>query len=93
MYGHGYGYGYPHMYGFGHPHVFNPFGAICGSILFLVFLFSAMKLLFFRRMRHGWSHHGHWGKGWEGKVPPPFEEWHKRAHGETPTEEKKEEDK
>jgi hypothetical protein len=47
-------------------------------------------------MRHGWGYHGHhgpWGKGWEGKVPPPFEEWHKRAHGETPAEEKKEEDK
>ncbi|HMV29477.1 MAG TPA: hypothetical protein PKE23_08830 [Anaerolineales bacterium] len=96
MYGHGYGYGYPRMYGFGHPHFFNPFGAVCGSIFFLFLFFGAMKMLFFRRMRHGWGHHGHhgpWGKGWEGKVPPPFEEWHKRAHGETPAEEKKEEDK
>ena len=91
MYGHGYAYGYPQPYGFGFHHHFNPFGAICGSIFFLFLFFGAMKLLFFRRMRHGWGHHGHhgpWGKGWEGKVPPPFEEWHKRAHGEAPTEEK-----
>jgi hypothetical protein len=85
-----YGYGYPQMYGFHHPHFFNPFGAICFSFLFLFLFFGAMKMLFFRRMRHGWAHHEHgpWGRDWEGKVPPPFEEWHKRAHGETPTEEK-----
>ena len=80
-----YGYGYPHMYGFGHPHFFNPFGAICGSILFLFLFVGAMKMLFFRRMRHGWGHHGHhgsWHKDWEGNVPPFFNEWHKRAHGE-----------
>ena len=91
MYGHGYGYGYPHGYAFGYRHHFNPFGAICFSILFLFLFFGAMKMLFFRRMRHGWGHHGHqgpWGKGWEGNVPPPFEEWHKRAHGDTPAEEK-----
>lgn len=90
----GYGYGYP--FGYGHPHhFFNPFGAICGSIFFLFLFFGAMRLLFFRRMSHGWGHHRHWGKGWEGNVPPPFEEWHKRAHdeGEKPAEENKEEDK
>jgi hypothetical protein len=88
MYGHGYyGYGYPH--GFGYGHHFNPFAAICGSILFLFLFFGAMRMLFFRRMRHGWGHHGHhgpWGKGWEGNVPPIFDEWHKRAHGEKPAE-------
>ena len=90
MYGNGYAYGYPHPYGFGYHH-FNPFGAICGSIFFLFLFFGAMKMLFFRRMRRGWGHHGYhgpWGKGWEGNVPPPFEEWHKRAHGEQPAEEK-----
>lgn len=87
------GYGYP--YGFGHPHFFNPFGAICFSFLFLFLFFGAMRMIFFRRMRHGWGHHGPWGKGWEGNAPPHFEEWHKRAHGEgdKPAEEKKEEDK
>lgn len=75
-------YGYPHPYGFGHPHFFNPFGAICFSILFLFLFFGAMKMIFFRRMRHGWGHHGHWRKDWEGGMPPFFDEWHKRAHGE-----------
>lgn len=78
MYGNG--YGYPH--GFGYGRHFNPFGAICFSFLFLFLFFGAMRMLFFRRMRHGWGHHGHWSKGWEGNAPPHFEEWHKRAHGE-----------
>lgn len=73
-----YGYGY----GFGGPHFFNPFGAICLSIFFLFFFFGFMKMIFFRRMRHGWEHHGPWRKDWEGSVPPMFDEWHKRAHGE-----------
>lgn len=74
------GYGYPHGFGYHH---FNPFGAICFSILFLFLFFGLMKMIFFRRMRHGWGHHGHWKKDWEGGVPPMFDEWHKRAH-ETP---------
>ena len=80
-----YGYGYPHGYGFGYPHHFNPLGAICFSIFFLFLFFGAMKMLFFRRMRHGWGHQGSWRKEWEGNVPPMFDEWHKRAHGEKPT--------
>lgn len=91
MYGPGYGYGYP--YGFGYHH-FNPFGAICFSFLFLFLFFGAMRLIFFRGMRHGWGHHGHhgpWGKSWEGGIPSMFDEWHKRAHGEKPAEEKPEE--
>jgi len=92
MYGYGspYAYGYG-MHGYGHHFGFFPFGAICGSILFLFFFFGFMKMMFFRRMRHGWGHHGHhgpWGKDWEGNVPPMFNEWHKRAHGEQPTEDK-----
>ena len=89
-YGHPYGYGYG-MRGYGHHFGFFPFGAICGSILFLFFFFGFMKMLFFRGMRRGWGHHGHhgpWGKDWEGNVPPMFNEWHKRAHGEHPAEEK-----
>ena len=39
--------------------------------------------------RWGWGHHhGSWGRHWENGVPPMFEEWHKRAHGQP--EEKKE---
>lgn len=97
MYGYAHGYPHPLVYGytFGYSHHFNPFGMICGSILFLFLFFGFMKMIFFRGMRHGWGHHGHWGKDWEGNVPPFFSEWHKRAHGEgdKPAEEKKEEDK
>ena len=88
MYGRPYGYGYP-MYG--HHGFFFPFGAICGSIFFLFLIFGLMKLVFFGGMRHrGWEGHKHgpWGRNWGNGVPPMFEEWHKRAHGE-PVEEKK----
>jgi len=89
MYGHDYGYGYP-MYG--HHAMFFPFGAICGSIFFFFLIIGLMKMVFFGGIRHrGWEgrHHGPWGRHWENGVPPMFEEWHKRAHGET-TEDKKE---
>lgn len=87
-----YGYGYPQPYGFGHPHFFNPFGGICLSIFFLFLFLGFMKMMFFRRMaHHGWGHHGPWRKSWEGGVLPMFDEWHKRAHGEKPAEEKPEE--
>jgi len=89
MYGHDYGYGYP-MYG--HHAMFFPFGAIFGSIFFFFLIIGLMKMVFFGGIRHrGWEgrHHGPWGRHWENGVPPMFEEWHKRAHGET-TEDKKE---
>lgn len=86
MYG-PYGYGHPYGYSFGYRHHFNPFAGVCFSIFFLFFFFGFLKMIFFRGMRHGWGHHGHgpWGK-WEGGVPPMFDEWHKRAHGEKPAE-------
>lgn len=89
----GYGYGYPHGYGFGYHHHFGFFpGGFCFSILFIFLFFGFLRMIFFRGWRHGWGHHGHgpWGK-WEGGVPPMFDEWHKRAHGEKPAEEKTEE--
>jgi hypothetical protein len=44
-------------------------------------------------MWHGhWGHeHGPWGRHWENGVPPMFNEFHKRAHGEKTEEGKKEE--
>jgi len=90
MYGRPYGYGYP-MYG--HHGFFFPLGAICGSIFFLFLIFGLMKLVFFGGMRHrGWEghHHGPWGRHWENGVPPMFEEWHKKAHGDKSVDENKE---
>ncbi len=66
MYGYGHPNPYGYGYGFGYRHHFNPFGAICFSLFFLFFFFGFMKMIFFRRMRHGGHHkHGPWGKGWE----------------------------
>lgn len=82
MFNRGYGYGSPfhHGFGFGHHFGFFPLG-ICGSIFFLFFFFGLMKMIFFRPWKHG--HHGWSYNHWEGGVPPKFDEWHKRAHGES----------
>ncbi len=68
-------YGHPYGYGFG----FFPFG----------FLFPILGIfLFFALMRalvgggRGYGHRGWYGDSERG-VPGRFEEWHKRAHGDT----------
>jgi hypothetical protein len=89
---------YPY-YGWGMPFHHRPFGFGFGffGFLFLLFIFfialRALRVLFWGP-RWGWGHpmghhggHGPWGR-WENGVPPMFEEWHKRAHGQP--EEKKE---
>lgn len=83
----GYSHGYaPSFYSYGmRGHGFSPFGALCGSIFFLFLFFGFMKMLFFRRMRHGWGFYPHasgFGDWNDQHVPPMFQEWHKRAHGE-----------
>ena len=85
-------------YGYGMPwHAFPFFGFGCFGILiplFLLFLaFSAMRHLLWgprwwgHRMhmhRHGpWEEKGPWGD----EVPPMVAEWHRRMHGEPPTDE------
>jgi hypothetical protein len=49
-------------------------------------LFSLLRLAFWRGGgwgRRGWGHGGYGGYGPSGSnVPPMFDEWHKRAHGE-----------
>ena len=82
-YGYGYGMRFHHPFGFGYG-----FGCL-GPLLGFFLIFLAFRFLFWGP-RWGWGHHrGHWGRNWENGVPPMFEEWHKRAHGET-TEDKKE---
>ena len=86
-YGYGYGMRFHHPFGFG-------FGCF-GPLLALLLLFLALKS--FRILmwgpRWGWGHpmhgRGSWGRHWENGVPSMFEEWHKKAHGES-VEDKKE---
>jgi len=87
---------YPY-YGWGMPYHHRPFGFGFGFFGFLILLFlffaalRALRFLFWGP-RWGWGHHGGHGHGpwghWENGVPPMFEEWHKRAHGERPEEKK-----
>jgi hypothetical protein len=74
-------YGYP-VFGFG-------FGLLgCLIPLFLLFLiFGSLRALFWHGPM-GWRHmhRRHWGwrdeNGKDRDVPPFFDEWHRRAHGE-----------
>lgn len=86
---------YPY-YGWGMPY-HHPFGFGFGFLGFLLLLFlffaalRAFRFLFWGP-RWGWGHRGPWRNGWgEGGVPPMFEEWHKRAHGEAGQPEEKKE--
>ncbi|HKZ70292.1 MAG TPA: hypothetical protein VJ020_09445 [Anaerolineales bacterium] len=74
-------YGWGHRgFGWGWGSGFGFLG--CLFPLFGLFLLFALFRFIFRPWgwRHGW-HGGPWMK--EG-MPPHFEEWHKRAHGQTP---------
>ncbi|HPH95848.1 MAG TPA: hypothetical protein PKW33_10535 [Anaerolineaceae bacterium] len=77
----GRGHGFMSPFGHGGMMGFFPFGALCGGIIFLVILFGALRLIFFRPMRMGWGpccphgfygphghpgfHHGHPGHPWK----------------------------
>ena len=83
-YGYGYGMRFHHPFGFG----FGCFGPLL--ILFLFFLAVKSFRVLFWGPRWGWGHHhGPWARRWENGVPPMFDEWHKKAHGEA-TDDKKE---
>jgi hypothetical protein len=81
-----YGYGMPfyHPFGFG----FGCFAPLLA--LFLLFIALRSFRFLFWGPRWGWEHrhHGPWGRHWENGVPPMFEEWHKKVHGEQPEEKK-----
>ncbi len=59
-----------HPFGFG----FFPFGCLF-PLLGILLVFLLVRAVF-------WG--GRWGgpRHWDGGVPPRFEEWHRRAHGE-----------
>ena len=84
-YGYGYGMPFHRPWGFG----FGCFGPLLA--LFLLFLaFKAFRVMLWGP-RWGWGQrgsYGPWGRRWENGVPPMFDEWHKRAHGEQPEEKK-----
>jgi hypothetical protein len=77
----------PYYYGYG-PHFF---GAGFGLIWFLFILFGLfflLRLAFFGR-RHwgggGWGYKGGHGYGMPPGIDERMQEWHKRAHGEQPS--------
>jgi hypothetical protein len=77
----------PYYYGYG-PHFF---GAGFGLIWFLFILFGLFflfRLVFFGR-RHwgggGWGYKGGHGYGMPPGIDERMQEWHKRAHGEQPS--------
>ncbi len=66
---------------------FGCFGILIPIFLFFL-LFHAFRVLIWGP-RWGWGrHYGMRGRGWGEDVPPMFDEWHKKAHGETPEEKK-----
>ena len=81
---------YPY-YGWG-GHYHHPFGFGFGFFGFLILLFlffAALRAFRFLFWGARWGHHhGPWGRGWGNGVPPMFEEWHKKAHGEPPADRK-----
>ncbi|MGE5252104.1 MAG: hypothetical protein ACM3QS_18010 [Bacteroidota bacterium] len=80
-----YGYPFHRPWGFG----FGFLGCLVPLFLFFI-IFGAFRFLLWGP-RWGHMRHGYWGRGgWsESGVPPMFEEWHKRAHGEEPSQENK----
>ncbi len=62
---------WPRPWGFG----FFPFFPVF-PLLFLLFAFVIARALFWRGAWHG--------RGYCGGVPPAFDEWHRRAHAQTP---------
>jgi hypothetical protein len=81
-------YGMPYGRGFHHAPFFGCFGLLI-PLFFLFLAVKAFRFMFWgpRWAHHMHGHHGPWRNHWENGVPPMFEEWHKRAHGEKTAEE------
>jgi hypothetical protein len=72
---------YPHPYGWGFG--FFPFGFLFP--LFGIFIFFGLLRMLFWGGRGYYGHRGWYGDGQQHDVPSRFEDWHKRAHGDTST--------
>ena len=72
-------YGHPYGWGFG----FFPFGFLFP--LFGIFIFFGLLRMLFWGGRGYYGHRGWYGDGQQHDVPSRFEDWHKRAHGDTST--------
>jgi hypothetical protein len=86
----GYGSGMPFHrghFGFG----FGCFGPLLAFFLFVLAFKSFRMMIWGPRWGWGGHHRGHWGKRWEGGVPPMFNEWHTKAHGPSGESEKENE--
>lgn len=83
-----YGYGMPFYHPWGWGFGFGFLGFLIPLFLFFLALRAFRFLLWGSRWGWGHRHHGPWGRNWENGVPPMFEDWHKRAHGEQPSENK-----
>ena len=84
----GYGYGMPFHRPFGFGYGLGCFGLLIPLFLFFLAMKAFRMMLWGPRWGHMGHHHGPWGRHWENGVPPMFEEWHKKAHGEQPEEKK-----
>lgn len=93
-YGYGYGPGWHPGFGFG-------FFGFLGTLLFLFIVFGLLRAILWRGGpgRRSWGPGGWGGPGygkgpdghghgpWESRANEAFDDWHRRAHGETPSSE------
>jgi hypothetical protein len=84
----GYGYGMPFHPPFGFGFGFGCFGPLLVLFLLLIAFRAFRLMLWGPRWGHMGHHHGPWSRHWENGVPPMFDEWHKKMHGEQPEEKK-----
>ena len=77
-----------------YPYYGRPFGGfgffgLIFPLFFMLFIFGAMRALFWRgAWSRGHLHHGAWAGKWDPSKGPQgmFEEWHRQAHEAQPTE-------
>jgi hypothetical protein len=61
---------------------FGPFAILFWILIFFLF-FGLLRALLWGGPRH-YGAPGGWHEGWGRDLPPRFEDWHRRAHGDEP---------